>query len=91
MRSKWYVFLICACIISFVPNIIFGAEEGLTLDQCISLALENNNLFKAAQQEFLAARARTKQAWAFPQPEFSYDSDLQPKFFNFKNYDYIGY
>jgi outer membrane protein TolC len=84
MRSKWCVFLICVCIISFVPNIIFGAEEALTLDQCISLALENNNLFKAVQQEFLAARARSKQAWAFPQPELSYDSDLQPKFFNFK-------
>jgi outer membrane protein TolC len=91
MRSKWCVLLIVACIICSAPNII-GAEEALSLDQCISLALENNNLFKAAGQEFLASRARVKQARAFPQPEFSYDSDLQPRFFNFKQSgeSYVG-
>lgn len=91
MRSKWCVLLIVACIIFSAPNII-GAEEALSLDQCISLALENNNLFKASGQEFLASRARVKQARAFPQPEFSYDSDLQPRFFNFKQSgeSYVG-
>jgi outer membrane protein TolC len=91
MRSKWCVLLIVACIICSAPNII-GAEEALSLDQCISLALENNNLFKASGQEFLASRARVKQARAFPQPEFSYDSDLQPRFFNFKQSgeSYVG-
>ena len=83
MRSKWFVLPVILCIIYSIPNVL-RAEEALTLDKCISLALGNNNLFKAVQQEFLASRARTKQAWAFPQPEFSYDSDLQPKFFNFK-------
>ncbi|UCH96692.1 MAG: TolC family protein [Candidatus Aminicenantes bacterium] len=91
MRSKWCVLLIFACIICSAPNFI-EAEEALTLDQCISLALKNNNLLKAVQQELRASRARTKQAWAFPQPEFSFDSDLQPKFFNFKQSgeSYVG-
>jgi outer membrane protein TolC len=91
MRSKWCVLPILLCIICSITN-VFGAEEGLTLDQCISLALENNNLFKAAGQELRASRARVKQAWAFPQPEFGYDSDLQPKCFNFKQSgeSYVG-
>lgn len=91
MRSKCCVLLIVAYLIFSVPNII-GAEEALTLDRCISLALENNNLLKAVQQELRASQARTKQAWAFPQPEFSFDSDLQPKFFNFKQSgeSYVG-
>jgi outer membrane protein TolC len=91
MKSKSCVLLIILYIIHFTPSVI-EAEEPLTLGQCISLALENNNLFKAAEQEFRASRARVKQARAFPQPEFSYDSDLQPKFFNFKQSgeSYIG-
>ena len=83
MRSKWFALPIVLCIISFIPNVL-RAEEALTLDQCISWALENNNLFKAAGQELRASLARVKQARAFPQPEFSYDSDLQPRLFNFK-------
>ena len=91
MRSKWFALPIILCIICSIPNVL-RAEDALTLDQCISLALENNNLFKAAGQELRASRARVKQARAFPQPEFSYDSDLQPRFFNFKQSgeSYIG-
>jgi cobalt-zinc-cadmium efflux system outer membrane protein len=59
-------------------------EETLTLEQCIVLALKNNHLYKSQQYEFSASRARMRQAWAFPQPEISFDSDLQPRMFDFK-------
>jgi cobalt-zinc-cadmium efflux system outer membrane protein len=75
--------LLLAVFIFFFSNFT-RAEDVLTLDQCISLALKNNHLFKSFQQELRASRARVRQANAFPQPEISYDSDLQPGFFNFK-------
>lgn len=75
--------LLLAVFIFFTSNFT-RAEEVLTLDQCISLALKNNHLFKSFQQELRASRARVRQAKAFPQPEIGYDSDLQPGFFNFK-------
>lgn len=75
--------LLLAVFIFFTSNFT-RAEDVLTLDQCISLALKNNHLFKSFQQELRASRARVRQANAFPQPEIGYDSDLQPGFFNFK-------
>jgi outer membrane protein TolC len=36
-------------------------------------------------QQYQASLARIKQAKAFAQPSLDYDSDLQPKFFNFKD------
>jgi cobalt-zinc-cadmium efflux system outer membrane protein len=77
------IILLLAIFIFFTSNST-RAEEVLTLDQCVSLALKNNNLFKSFQHELRASRARVRQANAFPQPEISYDSDLQPSFFNFK-------
>lgn len=59
------------------------AEEPLTLEQCLNQALENNHLLKSFHQELRASRARVNQAKAFPQPEISFDSDLQPKVFQF--------
>jgi outer membrane protein TolC len=59
--------------------------EILTLDQCISIAIEQNPLVLSSQQQYNAALARVHQAKAFSQPSLDYDSDLQPKFFNFNN------
>ena len=80
MKLRFFILLF---LIFFIFNPAWG-EEVLTLDQCISLALKNNHLYKSVEQEFRASRARVNQARAFPQPEIGYDSDLQPKAFNFK-------
>jgi cobalt-zinc-cadmium efflux system outer membrane protein len=75
----------------FLPGVT-RAEEALTLDRCIELALANNHLFKSYQQELRASRARVRQAKAFPQPEINYDSDLQPGLFDFNGSgeSYVG-
>jgi outer membrane protein TolC len=56
-----------------------------TLEQCISLALEQNPLILSSMQQYQASLARIHQAKAWAQPSLNYDSDLQPSFFNFKN------
>jgi outer membrane protein TolC len=63
------------------------AEEAtsLTLQQCIEMALEKNPLILSSAGYYRASLARIKQATALPQPVFSYDSDLQPSFFDFAN------
>ncbi len=57
----------------------------LTLEECISIALEQNPLILSSFGQYQASLARIHQAKAFPQPSLGYDSDLQPKFFNFKD------
>jgi cobalt-zinc-cadmium efflux system outer membrane protein len=57
----------------------------LTLEECISIALEQNPLILSSFGQYQASLARIHQAKAFPQPSLDYDSDLQPKFFNFKD------
>ncbi len=56
----------------------------LTLEQCVSLAVQHNPLVLSALQQYQASLARVRQAKALPQPSLDYDSDLQPSFFNFK-------
>lgn len=60
-------------------------DSSLTLDQCISIAIHENPLVLSAAQQYDAALARINQAKAFAQPAINWDSDLQPKLFNFKN------
>lgn len=60
-------------------------ESSLTLDECISIALQKNPLMLSFLQKHQASIARINQAKALPQPIISYDSDLQPKFFSFKD------
>jgi outer membrane protein TolC len=57
----------------------------LTLEQCVSTALEQNPLILSSMQQYQASLARIHQAKAWTQPSLNYDSDLQPSFFNFKN------
>jgi len=59
-------------------------NEALTLDQCITLAVQQNPLVLSSLQQYNAALARVNQARAFPQPSIDWDSDLQPKLFDFK-------
>lgn len=60
-------------------------ESGLTLEQCVSIALEQNPLLLSSQEQYRASLARISQARALPQPSLSYDSDLQPGLFNFRD------
>ncbi|MEE8604440.1 MAG: TolC family protein, partial [Candidatus Aminicenantaceae bacterium] len=55
----------------------------LTLDQCLSIAIQQNPLVLSSMQQYKAALARINQAKAFAQPSINWDSDLQPKLFNF--------
>ncbi len=67
-------------------------EEVLSLEQCISLALERHPLIAAARERHQAALARIRQARAFPIPSLFYNSDLQPRFGDFVNSEeaYLG-
>lgn len=60
------------------------AAETLTLEQCIAVALEQNPLLQSSHQLYQASLARIQQAKAFYQPSLDFDSDLQPKLFDFR-------
>lgn len=60
-------------------------EDVFTLEECVTMALQQNPLILSSLQQHQASLARIPQAKAFAQPSFNYDSDLQPGFFNFKN------
>jgi outer membrane protein TolC len=61
-----------------------GEEHGLTLNECISIALQQNPLILSSYKQHRAALARVNQAKALPQPSLNYDSDLQPSLFSFQ-------
>jgi len=63
---------------------IASGGQGLTLDECIRLALEQNPLIQSVHQQYEASLARVYQAAAFPQPSVAFDSDQQPRLFNFR-------
>ena len=69
-----------------------AGTEGLTLDECLSIALAANPLVLGSQHGREAALARINIARAFAQPVLSYDSDLQPNLFHFSRSDesYLG-
>ncbi len=76
------------CIILCFPIFLLAQtiEEGLlTLDQCISIAIEKNPLVLSSMQQYNASLARISQAKALAQPSLNWDSDLQPKLFQFGN------
>ena len=57
----------------------------LSLDQCITIAIEQNPLVLSSIQQYNASLARVSQAKALAQPSINWDSDLQPKLFQFGN------
>jgi cobalt-zinc-cadmium efflux system outer membrane protein len=59
-------------------------RPSLTLKQCIDLSLSQNPLWLSAEEDYQASLARVRQAREFPQPALEFDSDLQPKPFNFR-------
>jgi outer membrane protein TolC len=58
-------------------------NNALTLDQCISIAIQQNPLVLSSIQQYSAFLARVNQAKALAQPSLNWDSDLQPKLFHF--------
>src|SRR4030042_6247765 len=79
------VTLVCICTVSGAPGgAITTATEMLTLEQCISQALDNHPLVQSAHQLHQASLARVHQARAIQQPSLDYDSDLQPDLFDFR-------
>jgi len=92
MRNPASILLITVFIASSYLWSQPAEEAPLTLNQCINLAIQQNPLILSALQQHQASLARISQARAFPQPSIDIDSDLQPKFFDFRNTgeSYIG-
>jgi len=69
-----------------------GQEHALTLEECVSQAMEKNPLIRSAREQYQASLARVRQARAFPQPSLDIDSDLQPGITDFSEYGerYVG-
>lgn len=61
-----------------------STADALTLDQCISIAVNQNPLLQSSQQLYQASLARIQQAKALAQPSLDLDSDLQPRLFDFR-------
>jgi len=72
---------ILALLISLLALPPLLAEEPLTLDQAVAIALKKNPDIAAALKRYEAAKARIKQAKAFSEPEIYYESDFLPRFY----------
>ncbi len=59
--------------------------QALTLDQCLSTAIQQNPLILSSLKQYQASLARVRQAKAFSQPSLNIDSDVQPGIFKFKD------
>lgn len=56
----------------------------LTIGRCLEISLQNNPLWLSAEQDYQASLARVRQAREIPQPSLEFDSDLQPRLFDFR-------
>ena len=83
MKNKCVILLITAMCAAFTLRA--QSPPGLSLDECMKIALEQNPLILSALQQYQASLARVNQAKAFPQPSLNWDSDLQPRLFKFRN------
>jgi len=81
-------------LICFLTSVIFSFahnqdkqqhSSGLTLEDCLSIALQQNPLITIAEKQYQAAQAKIWQARAIPQPVFNYDADFQAKLFDLNN------
>ena len=67
-------------------------DEALSLDECITIALERHPLILASGDRYQAAVARIRQAKVYPFPSIDFNSDVQPHFMDFVNSEeaYLG-
>jgi len=84
-RSKTLLAILLAVSLPMCLAAQTADESTFTLEQCLETAVQSNPLILSSLQQHVAARARIRQALAFAQPSLDYDSDLQPKFFNFQD------
>jgi outer membrane protein TolC len=80
---KITIILFIALCLPVYPVAQTSENKALTLDHCLSIAVQQNPLVLSSMQQYKAALARINQAKAFSQPSLNWDSDLQPKLFNF--------
>ena len=85
MRIKLHILLVTTLLLPCSLWCQTPENTALTLEQCISITLQQNPLILSSLQQHQASLARISQAKALPQPSINYDSDLQPEFFNFKD------
>lgn len=85
MRIKLHILLVTTLFLPWSLWCQTPENTALTLEQCISITLQQNPLILSSLQQHQASLARISQAKALPQPSINFDSDLQPKFFNFKD------
>ncbi len=80
MRIKRPALLI---VLMLMGSVWCHAQESkpLSLNECISIAMEANPLMLSTVDYYRASLARIKQAKALPQPVFAYASDLATRFF----------
>jgi cobalt-zinc-cadmium efflux system outer membrane protein len=81
---KWIC--MAAAILAIGPTGVAADEPAaaLTLKQCVDISLARNPLWLSAADDYQASLARVRQAKEIPQPFLAFDSDLQPKPFNFQ-------
>lgn len=91
-RSRRVTLLLVLLLSAVHPGRLAAQTEGLTLQDCIAIALERNPILLSAEEFYQASLARIRQARALPQPSLDFDSDLQPKAFDFRGSDeqYLG-
>jgi cobalt-zinc-cadmium efflux system outer membrane protein len=82
---KWIC--MAAAILAIGPTGVAADEPAaaLTLKQCVDISLARNPLWLSAADDYQASLARVRQAKEIPQPFLAFDSDLQPKPFNFRD------
>jgi outer membrane protein TolC len=79
-----FSFFWISCSLSAGPVQSAPPAETITLEQCIAIALEQNPLVLSSLDQYRASLARGNQAKAWSQPALDYDSDLQPRLFDFR-------
>jgi cobalt-zinc-cadmium efflux system outer membrane protein len=88
MAQRTVPCLVAAALwLALFPSGAPALENGppaLTLEQCIELSLARNPLWLSAEEDYRASLARVRQAREFPQPSLDFDSDLQPRLFDFR-------
>jgi outer membrane protein TolC len=73
-------------VIIMIQPLMFARETSrpLNLEECIQTVLKQNPLLLSSWEQYRASLARIYQARALSQPSLDYDSDLQPKAFQFR-------
>jgi cobalt-zinc-cadmium efflux system outer membrane protein len=84
MKRLSLCLVLCTGLIGWLLAETQEGSEALTLDQCVAIALNQNPLLQSSQQLYQASLARVQQAKALAQPSLDFDSDLQPRLFNFR-------